>query len=156
MLKRAVRVDMDTQRSGDMLKVTVTLENKQPHSVPTGAPFRNVFLKVTALTKDGAVLWQNYQTHPKKEDPKAYLVYSMVDDEGNPAPPPKATKAGSNTRLKPFEVRTLSYEVPADGVDSVRTELYYALLWAGLAKKMTHLPDDLKTPKLIGWAENKL
>jgi hypothetical protein len=80
----------------------------------------------------------------------------MVDNEGNPAPPPNATQAGNNTRLKPFEVRTLSYEMPAEGVDSVRAEFYYALLWSGLAKKMTKLPDDLKTPKLIGWAENKL
>lgn len=155
MLKRAVRLDMKTTSVGDKLQIEVVLENQQPHSVPTGAPFRNAYVKITALSINGDILWQNFKQRPL-EDPQAYLVYTMLDDKGNPAPPPKATKVGKNTRLKPYELRTLSYEIPRAGIDSVRAELYYNLLWPNLAKNIKGLPDELKAPKLIGWAEDKI
>ena len=153
MLKRAVKMDLKVAKQGDRLQITTQLENHQPHNVPTGAPFRNLALKVTALSATGEVLWVNYQKHPMKEDPQSYFLYGMTDDEGKPAPPPKATKAGKDTRLRPFEQRQLQHEIAAAGVDSVRAELYYNLLWAGLAKKLKQLPADLKAPKRIAWAE---
>ncbi len=153
MLKRAVRLDLAVQRQGEALSAVVHLENQQPHNLPTGAPFRNMVLKLTALSATGEVLWQNYQQHPMKEDPKAYLSYGMTDDQGKPAPPPKATKAGEDSRLRPFERRALNYQIDAKGVDTVRAELYYNLLWAGLVKKLKQLPDELKSPKRIAWAE---
>lgn len=156
MLKRAVRLDLMADRKGDGVLIEVGLENHQPHNVPTGAPFRNMVLKLTALSADGTVLWQNYKQHPMKEDPQAYLFYGMTDDAGNPAPPPKATQSGQDTRLRPFEKRLLNYEIPQQGVDSVRAELYYNLLWAGLNKKMKHLPAELKAPKRVAWAESKV
>jgi hypothetical protein len=33
-----------TERVGDELKISVLLKNQQPHSLPTGAPFRNVYM----------------------------------------------------------------------------------------------------------------
>ncbi|RLJ19286.1 hypothetical protein DJ030_09680 [bacterium endosymbiont of Escarpia laminata] len=156
MLRRAVRFEVQTEKQGDQLAVNVELENLQPHNVPTGAPFRNIYVKVTALSKEGEVLWKNFQKHPAKEDPKAFFVYTMTDDAGHPAPPPKASAVGKNTRLKPYETRVLGYQMPAKGVDSVRAELYYNLLWPGLVKKFKMLPEDLKAPKLIAWSESKL
>lgn len=156
MLKRAVSVDLATERSGEKVAVKVTIVNRQPHSVPTGAPFRNMVLKVTALSKEGEVVWQNYKQHPSKEDPQAYFNYMLTDDEGKFASPPKATRPGENSRLKAYETRELSYGITAVGVDSVRAELFYNLLWPGLVKKMEKLPAELKAPKRIGWAESKI
>jgi hypothetical protein len=156
MLKRAVRLDLKARKDGANLLIEAEMENLQPHNVPTGAPFRNAFLKVTALDRDGKVLWQSFKKSVAKEDPMAFLVYTLTDDENHPAPPPKATRPGINTRLKPFETRLLGYKISADGVDSVRAELFYNLLWPGLVEKMKTLPEELKAPKLMAWAEVKL
>ncbi|MCG8429477.1 MAG: cytochrome c family protein [Chromatiales bacterium] len=157
MLKRSVKMTLEANASGDNASAKVTIKNLQPHNVPTGAPFRNMVLKVTALDAKGNVLWQNYQKHPAKEDPQAFFVYTMTDDSGQPAPPPQATQVGKNTRLKPFEERVLSYDFTVKGrVDSVRAELFYNLLWPGLVKQMKALPDELKAPKRIAWSEARL
>jgi len=156
MLKRSVRLDVMAKKSGSNLSVDVIVENMQPHDVPTGAPFRNAYIKLTALDKEGNILWQNFKKHPAKEDPKAYFAYGLTDDEGKFAPPPKATKPGKNTRLKSYEKRTLNYTVAAKNVDTIRAEMYYNLLWAGLVKKLKHLDDELKAPKKIAWSEVKI
>lgn len=153
MLRRAVRLDISSVAEGDNLVVEVMLENSQPHSVPTGAPFRNAYVKVTALAEDGSVVWRNFEKHPMEEDPKSYLYYHLADDEGKFSPPPKATQAGADSRLRAYEKRNIAYEMPLKGVYSVRAELYYNLLWAGLVEKLNHLPDELKTGKLIAWGE---
>lgn len=156
MLERALIFDIDTEADGDNLKTTVYLKNQLPHSMPTGAPFRNVYLKLTAYDENGAVVWENAEGHPGKDDPQAYFSYSMTDDEGVPAMPPTATKPGEDTRLAPHEERTLVYEIPATTVALVRGELYYNLLWPKLVEKFTHLPKDLTDPVLIAVAENPI
>lgn len=153
ILKRSVVFDVDTESAGDLLKTTVYMKNQQPHAMPTGAPFRNIYVKLTAYDESGNAVWQNAEGHPAKGDPQAYLAYSLKDDEGMPAPPPTATKPGDDTRLKPHEERTLAYDIPADGVVLVRGELYYNLLWPGLVKKFSHLPTDLTDPVLIAESE---
>ncbi len=156
ILKRAVVFDLNSTLEGGKLLTSVFLKNQQPHSLPTGAPFRNIYLKLTAYDKEGNVVWENAQGHPAKSDPQAYLVYALADDQGNPASPPTATKLGKDTRLKPYEARTLVYEIPAKGVMLVRGELYYSLLWPGLVSKFKHLPEDLTAPVSIAVAEVKL
>ena len=157
MLRRAVVFDLDVNKNGDSIKANVKIRNSQPHSMPTGAPFRNMVLKVTAYAADGSKLWRNFEKHPVKEDPQAYFVYVVADEHGNPTTPPKATQLGKNTRLGPYEKRTLSYDIPAKDVSLVRAELHYNLLWPGLVKKLDKkLPDHLKTPKLIAWAEERI
>ncbi|WPL20807.1 hypothetical protein Thiofri_00910 [Thiorhodovibrio frisius] len=156
MLERAVIFDIDTESDGDNLKTTVYLKNQLPHSMPTGAPFRNVYLKLTAYDESGTVVWESAEGHPGKDDPQAYFSYSMTDDEGKPAMPPVATKPGEDTRLGPHEERTLVYEIPAETVALVRGELYYNLLWPKLVEKFTHLPKDLTDPVLIAVAENPI
>lgn len=153
ILQRSVVFDVSSVKAGDKLKTSVLLKNQQPHSLPTGAPFRNIYMTLTAYDKEGNVVWQNADGHPAKADPQAYLVYALADDEGKPASPPDATKLGKDTRLKPYEERTLAYEIPAQGVVLVRGELYYNLLWSGLVAKFKHLPADLTAPVLIASSE---
>jgi hypothetical protein len=156
MLKRSVVFDLTTQRDGDNIKAKVLLKNQQPHSLPTGAPFRNIYLKLSAYNDKGEILWENAAGHPAESDPQAYLVYVMADDAGKPAPPPEATKLGKDTRLKPHEERTLEYQIPAKGVVLVRGELYYNLMWPQLAKRFEQLPEELRAPILIAEAERAM
>jgi hypothetical protein len=156
LLKRSVVFDLTTRKDGNKVLAKVLLKNQQPHSLPTGAPFRNIYMKLTAYNDKGEVVWENAKGHPGKSDPQAYLVYALADDKGEPAPPPTATKLGKDTRLKPHEERTLEYEIPAKGVVLVRGELYYNLLWPQLAKKFAQLPESLRTPVLIAEAERQI
>jgi hypothetical protein len=125
------------------------MTNQQPHKLPTGAPFRNIFLKLTAYDPQGKVLWRNADGHPSQGDPQGYFALTLANDEGKPVPPPEATKTGTDTRLKPHETRVLTYEIPAKDVAAVRGELYYNLLWPSLVKKFSDLPEELKAPVLI-------
>ena len=156
MLKRSVVFDVDTVPEGDVLKTSVYIKNQQPHAMPTGAPFRNIYVKLTAYDDAGEPIWQNAEGHPAEGDPQAYMAYALADDKGMPAPPPTATKPGDDTRLKPHEERVLEYEIPAEGVALVRGELYYNLLWPGLVKKFDHLPDEVKEPVLIAESETSI
>ena len=113
ILKRSVVFDVDTESAGDVIKTTVFMKNQQPHAMPTGAPFRNIYVKLTAYDESGNPVWQNAEGHPAKGDPQAYLAYGLKDDQGMPAPPPTATKPGDDTRLKPHEERTLGLRHPS-------------------------------------------
>ncbi|MBL3590240.1 MAG: cytochrome c family protein [gamma proteobacterium endosymbiont of Lamellibrachia anaximandri] len=153
MLKRSLIFTLDAQPKGGKLMTTAKLKNQQPHSLPTGAPFRNIFLKVSAYDAEGNLVWENAKGHPGKADPKAYLAYRLKDEKGDPTIPPKATQLGEDSRLKPHEERAFSYEIPSKGVVLVRGEVYYNLLWNTLQSKFKHLPEDLRTPQLISTAE---
>lgn len=146
MLKRSVVFNLDAKAEGEVIKAAVSLRNKNPHSLPTGAPFRNMTLKLTAYDASGKVVWENFKGHPSKEDPKAYFMYEMVDDTGAHAMPPKATKLGPDSRLKSFETRVINYDIPAKGVALVRGEVFYNLLWPELVEKFKQLPKDLTAP----------
>jgi hypothetical protein len=154
MLKRSIVFQLTTENKGDTIQAKVLLKNQQPHSLPTGAPFRNIYVKLMAYNANGEVVWENAVGHPGKDDPKAYLWYALADDAGKFAMPPSATKLGEDTRLKPHEERVLSYEIPATAAVLVRGEVYYNLLWPGLVKKFKHLPEDLTAPVLIADAES--
>jgi len=148
--------DEKADKTADKLNASVRIKNQQPHSLPTGAPFRNMFVKLTAYNDKGEVVWESAKGHPAESDPQAYFTYTMVDDAGKPAPPPVATKPGPDSRLKPHEDRTLSYEIPAQGVVLVRGELYYGLIWPGLAKQFSQLPEDVRTPILAAAVEREI
>lgn len=157
MLQRSVVFSMKSEKNGDKIQSTISMTNKQPHTMPTGAPFRNMFLKVAAYDKSGNVVWENAKGHPAKTDKKAYMYYELQDAQGKPTAPPTAKKAGADTRLKAFEKRDLKYDIPAKDVVLVRAELYYNLLWPGLVKKFGNkIPKDVTEPKLIAASENTL
>jgi hypothetical protein len=158
MITRGIAMSMDTKREGDTMKVTLTVRNRLPHAYPTGAPFRNFFIRVATYDKDGQMLWKNYQVHPIKDDPKAAFWYTLGDEAGKPTSPPKATQVLSDTRLKPNEVRTLEYEIPLQpGTSILRAEALYDLLLPPIKANMKgKLPDELLTPRLVASAEVRL
>jgi hypothetical protein len=156
MLKRSVVFTLDAEKNGEGINATVKLKNMQPHSLPTGAPFRNITMKLTAYDAAGNVVWQNAEGHPADSDSKAYFAYLLADDKGDPAMPPKATQLGVDSRLKPYEERVLSYTIPTKDAVLVRGELFYNLLWPVLVEKFKHLPEDLVAPQSIAVAEVSL
>jgi len=156
VLKRALILKLDTKKSADNITTSVSLHNQQPHKLPTGAPFRNMSLRITAYNIEGKLLWANYKKHPAKEDPQAYFDMKLKDGKGKFTSPPKAKALGPDNRLKPYEKRKLNYDIPAKDVVLVRAELYYNLLWAGLNKKMSFLPNHLKEAKRISFAEQRI
>jgi len=155
-LKRAMILKLNTEKAADKINTIISLHNQQPHKVPTGAPFRNMSLRLTAYDVDGNLVWSNYKKHPAKEDPQAYFDMKLKDKDGHFTSPPKATALGPDNRMNPYEKRKLNYQIPAKGVALVRAELYYNLLWPGLNKKMKFLPNHLREAKRISFAEQRL
>lgn len=156
MLKRSVVFTMRAEKAGETIDVVAKLKNQQPHALPTGAPFRNIVLKLTAYNANGEPVWENAPEHPAQDDPQAYFAYLLADDAGKDAMPPTATQLGADTRLRPHEERTLSYEIPAKDVALVRGEVQYNLLWKVLADKFGHLPEGLRSSRTIAVAEAKI
>lgn len=159
MVTRGLAMDMDTRRDGDVIKVRLTLHNRLPHSFPTGAPFRNVYLELAAYDEDGNTLWQSYKVHPIKDDPKAAFWYVIGDVEKHkPTSPPFATGVLRDSRLAPNETRELAYEIPADAkIAIIRAEALYDLLLPPMKHDMKgKLPGELLVPKLVASAEVRL
>lgn len=159
MITRGIAMTMDTRQIGAVIKTRLTVRNRLPHSYPTGAPFRNVFIKVAAYDKAGNELWKNYQTHPIKDDPQSAFWYMIGDVETHkPTSPPYATGVLNDSRLAPNEVRELDYEIPAnDAIAIIRAEALYDLLLPPIKKQMQgKLPGELLQPKLAASAEVRL
>jgi cytochrome c553 len=157
MLARAVKLTVDVQPNGDGVRADVVMQNQLPHKMPTGAPFRNVQVRVTALDAQGNVLWQNFEKHAQQEAPEAYLFYQLADDEGKPAMPPVATKVGKDTRLTPHERRVLSYDIPVKPA-VVRAEMLYNLVFEPMKPNIMKLTDDeeLLKPRRMAFYEARL
>ena len=158
MIARGLAMDMQTESTGDVIRTTITVKNRLPHAYPTGAPFRNFYVKLAAYDKAGKMLWKNYKVHPIKDDPQAAFWYTLGDEAGKPTSPPKATQVLADTRLAPNETRTLKYEIPRrDNMAIVRAEALYDLLLPPIKAKMKgKLPEELMRPKLAASAEVRL
>jgi hypothetical protein len=157
MVERAVILGLDIERNEDNIDAVVTLKNTLPHNAPTGAPFRNMYVHISGLDANGKVVWTNYKKHPIKEDPKSMLRLVLLDADGKPVPPPKATQMGKDSRLAPLEERRIDYQLPADNVMMVRAELYYDLLLPPMKDTlMKNVPEALKQPKVVAFAEKTL
>jgi hypothetical protein len=157
MVERAVILSLEVAKKDGAIDAVVTLKNTLPHNAPTGAPFRNMFVHVSGLDAAGKTVWTNYREHPIKEDPKSMLRLILLGEDGKPAPPPKATAMGTDSRLAPYEERRIEYQLPADGVTMVRAELYYDLLLPPMKETvMKNVPDALKQPKVVAFAEKSL
>ncbi len=158
MITRGLAMTMQTECDGEVLRTTLTVRNRLPHAYPTGAPFRNFFIRLATYDKDGKQLWKNYEKHPIKDDPQAAFWLTLGDKEGKPTVPPKATQILRDSRLAPNEVRTLKYEIPFTGATSiVRAEALYDLMLPPIKANMKgKLPDELLQPKLAASAEIRL
>ncbi len=155
MVSRGIVLKLDVEAGEEMLKADITLKNQLPHNFPTGAPFRNAYLVLTAFNAEGEELWKNYETHPLKDDKKSSMVYTLGDGKGNPSGPPAAKEVLSDTRLKPHEKRELTYDIPANGVVLVRAEIMFNLVWPKMKKMLAPVVEDetLLTPKRVAFAE---
>jgi hypothetical protein len=155
MVSKGLLMTMTTvSKDSENLVVNIKLANQLPHNLPTGAPFRNIYIKLTGYDKEGEEVWTSTKSHPIKDDKKAMLMYSLGDAEGNPAPPPKATQVLGDTRLKPFEIRKLKYFLPAAKIAKVRAVAYYDLLLPPMKKKFSKPEhEDLITSKVIAVTE---
>ncbi|MCP4408593.1 MAG: cytochrome c family protein [Gammaproteobacteria bacterium] len=160
MITRGIALSMETDKKKDgTIKAKLTVRNRLPHSYPTGAPFRNFFIKVTAYDKDGQELWKNYKVHPIKDDPKSAFWYAIGEaDKKKPTSPPYATDVLKDSRLGPNETRDLEYEIPKnDKIAILRAEALYDLLLPPLKHKMKgKLPEDLLKSKLAASVELRL
>ncbi len=158
MVSKGLLMTMTTASANTKtLEISIKLANQLPHNLPTGAPFRNIYVKVSGYDKQGQEVWKSSQSHPAKDDKKAMLMYSLGDAEGNPASPPKATQVLKDTRLKPYETRELKYSLPAGKIVSVRAVAYYDLLLPPMKKKFSKPEHEvLVTPKIIAVAEKSV
>lgn len=155
MVGQGLLMTMVTVKKNKTLEVSIKLSNQLPHNFPTGAPFRNVYVKLMGYDKQGHEIWTSSQSHPIKDDKKAIFMYTLGDAEGNPVSPPKATQVLSDTRLKPHETRELNYSLPKSKVAKLRAVAYYDLLLPPLKKKFSK-PEykDLITSKVIAVNES--
>ncbi len=163
LIRETLLLRIDAERDGDVTKVSLHLHNQLPHSFPTGAPFRNFYLKVTAFNEAGEEVWQNFKEHPIKEDPKSMFFVVLGDEQNKPAPPPMATQILKDTRLEPNEKRTVEFEIPTADVVTVRAEALYNLVLPSqidmLRKMEKDVPDlpsiekGLFDPRPVAFAE---
>ncbi|CAA6826212.1 MAG: Cytochrome c family protein [uncultured Thiotrichaceae bacterium] len=157
MLRKSLKMQLHVDKADANLKAIVTMKNLLPHNFPTGSPFRNAYLKLVAYNEQGEVVWQNYKTHPMKEDKDAVMYYTLGDGAGKPAMPPKAKEVLSDTRLKPHEERVMEYKIQGEGITLVRAEVFYHLLTPKLAESLDKvLTADLKETKRVALSEVKL
>lgn len=158
MVARGLAMEMNTELEDELIRATITVRNRLPHAYPTGAPFRNFYVKLVAYDANGKELWKNYKVHPIKDDPQAAFWYTLGDEAGKPTIPPKATQVLADTRLAPNESRTLKYDIPRQaGIAIVRAEALYDLMLPPIKAKMKgKLPDELMRPTLAASAEVRL
>lgn len=157
MVSQGLVMTMNQQAVDNTLQVSIKLSNQLPHKLPTGAPFRNIYVKLTAYDKQDQAIWTSSQSHPVKDDKKAMFMYSLGDAEGNPAPPPKATQVLGDTRLKPHETRELNYTLDKANIVKLKAVAYYDLLLPPMKKKFPKAEHkELVQPKIIAISEIQL
>ena len=152
MVAKGLVLTIDAKKSDNETNATIKVQNLLPHSFPTGAPFRNFYIKTIAFNKEGEEVWSNTKSHPMMDDKQAMFMYTIGNDDG-PSAPPVATKVLGDSRLKPNETREINYKIPVSDVASVKATAYYDLLLVPIKKKFADkLPKDLMKPKLIAQA----
>jgi len=147
------------QISGKVEKniLEISIDNSEiPHSFPTGTPLRMVLLKVIGFNNEDKIVYQNWEKNPVKEDGKAVFARMFADEKGNmPAPPWRAVKVGKETRLKPGEIRKITYELP-EGISRITAKLFFQLAPAPILNKLKIDDPYLKTAHLINEFELKI
>lgn len=156
VVAKGLVMTMSADKTGSNIQATINIRNLLPHNFPTGAPFRNFYVKTKAYDKNGVVVWQSSQKHPIKDDKQAMMMLKL-GEKGHPAPPPKATSILGDSRLKPNETRVLKYRFPAKGVVNIKSTGYYDLMLPPIKKKFGQsIPADLLSPQEVAVVEKRI
>lgn len=159
MLARPVVMKLTPTSQDDQISLSLRLENTLPHGFPSGAPFRNAYIKVSAYNRKDELVWGNYEGYPPdfSKDPQARLEYVVAGADSKPGLAYTAQKLLSDTRLKPFEVRQLQYQLPAKDVYIIRAELVFNILSEAIIEKYGEtLEGNLTNPVVASIAEIKI
>lgn len=142
----ASAVDLTAALDGGTL--TATLSNQSGHGFPTGFPGRMAVVLAVGVDASGAPVWRSFTTNPMAEDPQAVLNKVYVDDAGAPTMPPFAAALKRDSRLRPGETRSFTWEVP-ETVVRADVKLVFRLLPppAAAALGLTDAPEA--QPKVI-------
>ncbi|WP_177428661.1 cytochrome c family protein [Candidatus Venteria ishoeyi] len=130
VLTRAIVINLSPELKQESIQLKIDLRNTMPHRFPTGSPFRQAYLKVTAYAEDGELVWSNYSNYPPdfSQSPEAVFAYQLADKNGKPVMAYQASQVQKDTRFQAFEKRQLHYSLPRDKVYLIRTELLYHML----------------------------
>lgn len=127
----------------DQTTLEISFENGAYHSIPTGFPFRAIYIHVTAKDDNDEVLWQNYKDHPYDEDPSSYFgqIFDPKDDiyahhvrDAKPVWEQKIPAKESVTRL---------YTAPSPSVAYFEVQVYYRLLTDRIVEKLALTSEDV-------------
>jgi len=127
-------------------ELAVTLTNKMEHPLIV-QPARAKFLKIE-ITRNGKVIWQNYNRDPK-EDKQGYFAYWFKKDGKEIIVPATATE-GHVHNLASKAVQVLKYHIPLlKKGDEVHVQLYVQLAKSDCAQAVKLEEKNLMEPSLI-------
>lgn len=111
----------------------LTLVNQSQHALPTGFPGRILVLRAVGFDAEDKQIWQSKP-----------LLFNKVykDAEGKPTLAPYATELARDTRLKPDEMRKVTFTA-SQGVTRAEVRVGMRLLPPPLAKKLGITTDPL-------------
>ncbi|MBF0448951.1 MAG: hypothetical protein HQL67_12180 [Magnetococcales bacterium] len=150
MVRQGVSLEVEAEKKNDHIMASVTVSNLLMHRFPTGIPLRQAVIHLFAFGADGQLLWQNFRQDVGQEDPQALLA-----KPGNSSGAPFDNKS-KDSRLSAGEERVLYYRIPKPQATLFRAEIHYHLIPETLAKSVTTLPAEIRTPILLTSAEATL
>jgi len=137
LLSMALTLEGEVTTTDESTELTLSIANDAYHTIPTGFPFRAVYVNVKALDADDNVVWSNYQTHPYEEAPGSY--FGKIFDEKDEVFAHYARDARPVwAQLLPARSTTkIDYSIPSSEVSTFEVKIYYRLL-------SEHITDTLK------------
>ncbi len=119
MLQKHIDITVDKTPGG----FTVTIENRASHTL-FPHPLRLSLLKVSVRKADRQI-----RTNPR-------LFQRIIGKEGKPTPPWLAESVLTDTTIKAFEKRKITYTIPLEKGDIVEAELGYHIVNPKMAEKL--------------------
>lgn len=132
-LSRLLLLELGLEPGDSMLKARVRLTSRLPHRLPAGTPFKGLLLQIQAYDSQGQMLWES-----RADDPRLRFVLELLESKDQTAMTQAAAKTGKDSRLQPFETRTLDIEIPKEAVALVRAQL----------RPLSLLPESLRNSQV--------
>lgn len=135
-LGKTAKVSGEAERRDRKTTVNIYVANSTTHTIPTGYPLREMYLKVTGFNEKNEVVWSNFKKDPYGEDPQSYLGLVLPKGEEALAHYVKDVKPVKDLRLGPRGTRLLSYEIASDKINVIKVKLIYRLLSRTVTQKL--------------------